>query len=164
MKRWKILAVMAVLGSIVVIGCDKKSSIRTVPEKINGDKHSTTISIKYAPDKLPAKHRYFVDAPEDGEYCRKIMFSINNPVKSFRYMEIEWVEAGDYKFLEDRTICQAPDFLPEEPIVIMYQVPSGIMMTRGISFVDKNGATRYFLIGESGMDGSLLLIEKSVKK
>ena len=103
----------------------------------------------------------------DSEYAQLIYIRTNIGVSDFKYIDITLddpsIDPFDYypsRML--REIYAMGELAPERPFAVAW-VDVGLMPTRGFSFVDDKGATRYFSISSSGYDGSLLLIEFNVK-
>ena len=64
---------------------------------------------------------------------------------------------GKADFLVD-TLYALDRLKPERPLVVALTF-YGSTPHHGISYLDSKGKTRYFTLGESGMDGSLELTE-----
>ncbi|NLL37724.1 MAG: hypothetical protein GX256_09425 [Fretibacterium sp.] len=103
----------------------------------------------------------FID--DDTEYQIKVVFSANVVVKDFKYFETTITEVdkdGKEVFDVIKELYSADELSPERPLVIRMSFP-GSMPSRGISYVDENGTTRYFAVCMSGEDGSIFLYEFS---
>ena len=98
----------------------------------------------------------FVEFDEAG--YQRIVLATNIAVKSFKYIEIGFNPDDDRMFFEKSVLYELQTLTPEKPFLVTW-MGLGTMPHRGISFVDENNLTRYFLIHESGLDGSLLVTE-----
>ena len=90
----------------------------------------------------------------------QIVLVADETVKDFKFLSlhIRMMNAdGSPQYLVDPMYSQ-PEFVPEWPLLVNMTF-YGDMPSYGISYVDQSGATRYFAIGMSGKDGSLLLLE-----
>ena len=148
MKRWKILAFMAVIGSIAAIGCSKKNVAGFTGNE-------PVISISKAPDKISGNYHFFVDHQTN----ERIMFRTKERVENFAYIEIlpSVDDEDNIVLLIGDVLFGLDDFAPEKPLVVTANIGSGIP-ARGIFFGYRGKVWRFY-ITESGMDGSTLLTE-----
>ena len=95
----------------------------------------------------------------DEDY-QKIIIMTNIAVSDFKFIEIEFLSDGDSDsmFGEKRVVYALGELSPEKPFVVTW-MGWGMIPHRGVSFVDEKGATRYFAISVSGLDGSLIFAE-----
>ena len=113
------------------------------------------ISIDHAPEIIPGEYHSFTD-----EYpYESIIFHTRENLENFAYIEILPSEdpEGNFALLIGELLFVLDNFTPDKPLVIYTSVGSGIP-SRGILFWHR-GSASYFYITESGMDGSLMLVE-----
>lgn len=95
--------------------------------------------------KYKSYHEYTND--KDGE---KLFIRTNTKVKEFAFISIK-VDGMKNKLSYNAgdTLFSADELSPEKPFVVKLLIP-GSSPAYGISFVDANGATRYYIINLSG--------------
>lgn len=131
----------------------------TVKVELNAD---------YATEELlsnPDSYQEFVDSTS--EYQLKVVFTANTAVREFKYLELgldeENQSEGDFHFIVVKELYTTEELSQEKSLVIA-MVLEGLIPNRGISYLDENGTTKYFTIGTSGEDGSVLLSEITISK
>ena len=91
-----------------------------------------------------------------------VCFTTERTVTDFRVLSLTFVsidENGSIAFSTEETHYQEA-LTPEVPLLVRMEL-MGTIPNNGISYVDADGATRYFAVEVSGFDGSLLLTEFS---
>lgn len=119
------------------------------------------ITVDYASDELLANTNSYDEVIIDlSEAQTRIVFTISNTVKDFKYLEILLTDCVDDKCFFDivEELYSINELRPERPLVIDMEF-IGSIPNRGISFVDETGIRRYFSINQSGKDGSVFLLE-----
>lgn len=94
-----------------------------------------------------------------------VCFTTERTVTDFRVLSLTFVsvdESGSLVFSTEETHYQET-LTPEVPLLVRMEL-MGTIPNNGISYVDANGATRYFALEVSGFDGSLLLTEFTPQK
>lgn len=89
-----------------------------------------------------------------------ICFTTERTVTDFRVLTLTFISAdenGNLAFSTEETHYQEA-LTPEVPLLVRMEL-MGTIPNNGISYVDANGAARYFAVEMSGFDGSLLLTE-----
>ena len=89
-----------------------------------------------------------------------ICFTTERTVTDFRVLTLTFISAdenGNLTFFTEETHYQEA-LTPEVPLLVRMEL-MGTIPNNGISYVDANGAARYFAVEMSGFDGSLLLTE-----
>lgn len=89
-----------------------------------------------------------------------VYFSTEHTVEDFKILSLTLEsidEEGNVNFTVEE-IDYHGTLTPEEPLLVRMEFV-GTIPNNGISYVDAEGATRYFLLNASGYDGSLLLTE-----
>ena len=109
--------------------------------------------------KMPADFRGEYHFFTDDHTSETMMFLATESVENFAYIEIyPFIDPNDDFFLLAGELLFGLDvFTPEMPFVVTASIGSGIP-ARAIHFEYK-GTVKYFYITESGMDGSLQLVE-----
>lgn len=95
-----------------------------------------------------------------GEELPLVCFSTEQTVADFKVLSLTFEavdDDGNIRFAVEETYNHGT-MTPEEPLLVRMEL-MGTIPNNGISYVDENGATRYFAIDVSGYDGSLLLTE-----
>ena len=103
----------------------------------------------------------FLDDDNDQTHpAHAIIITTNAPIRNFRISEMGWVDrqGGSWDFYARETLFNARRFTPENPLVIR-GVGWPNIPTRAYSFVGNDGVARYFTIGRSGYDGSIIANE-----
>ena len=113
------------------------------------------VTVAKAPDDIAGEYHFFAD----DQTSERIIFHAKESVENFAYIEIlpSVDPEGNFALLIGEALFGLDAFTPENPFVVTVNIGSGIP-ARGILFWDK-GSVRAFYITESGIDGSLMLIE-----
>ena len=119
---------------------------------------SPTLQIGHATDQVINKSDELYEY-NDSDYGEKIVIRTDGIQKNLDFISI------GFESRDGQTVLFAEDILysinelsPEKVLVIKTLISEGIP-SRGVSFLDANNIKRYFYIIESGIDGSLSLIE-----
>ena len=122
---------------------------------------TTSVSAEFAIERFLAQrpdHLFFSDGA-GSEVASKIVFSFDTPVTNFRFLSLEGEinPAGEFvcSNLEE---LYFKDLITENDLMVVETVLEGLVPTRGISFVDAGGNTRYYYLALSGEDNVPLLI------
>lgn len=89
-----------------------------------------------------------------------VYFSTENTVEYFKVLSLTFEsidDNGNVKFAVEETYHHGI-LTPETPLLVRMEL-MGTIPNNGISYVDANGATRYFTVDVSGYDGSPLMTE-----
>ena len=98
----------------------------------------------------------------DDEFFPPLILMTNTPIKNFSWLSLEHEVREDYNFFFVENILHTiNEFLPETPFAVSWP-QIGFTPVRGISFIDENDVLRYFVLHESGYDGSILLTDLDV--
>ena len=120
----------------------------------NHDTHDATVTISKAPGNMAGDYHFLADHQTN----ERIIFRTQKHIENFIYFEIEISDDDDnFGFLSGEVLFSIDNFTPEKPFVVTADIGSGIPV-RGI-LIEHSGMIKYFYITESGMDGSLALIE-----
>lgn len=119
------------------------------------------VTVDYASDDLLANTNSYDKVIIDlSEAQTKIVFTTDNTVKDFKYLEVLLTDCVDdtcyFDIVEE--LYSMSELRPERPLVIGMEF-IGSIPNRGISFIDETGIRRYFSINQSGKDGSVFLLE-----
>lgn len=89
-----------------------------------------------------------------------VYFSTESTVEDFKVLSLTFEsidDNGNVKFAVEETYHHGI-LTPETPLLVRIEL-MGTIPNNGISYVDANGATRYFTVDVSGYDGSPLMTE-----
>lgn len=89
-----------------------------------------------------------------------VYFSTENTVEDFKVLSLTFEsidDNGNVKFAVEETYHHGI-LTPETPLLVRMEL-MGTIPNNGISYVDANGAIRYFTVDVSGYDGSPLMTE-----
>lgn len=170
LKRAKtLLCWLAVLLLLLAGGCVAAMEPEADPanQSAPGSEPATSVtdgvyvSADYATEELLSRPGTFDEyvADDDSEYLVKLVFTAHTTVKDFRFLAIqaeEAAEAAGFHLKVDSVLYSQDELSPDKPLVVG-MVFVGTFPTRGISFVDENGTTRYYAVNMSGKDGSIVL-------
>ena len=114
------------------------------------------VSVEYATEEQLKKYK---DAntfalQEEGP---DILILPKETLKDFRISYVEY-DADNNKFNETKDLYTLPSITPDKPVLFKFNMPTipGIK----VSYTDESGIKQSGIIAESGMDGSLFLIEQ----
>lgn len=111
----------------------------------------------WADDTMPETPDYVM---EGSSIEGAVMFATDKPVKDFKIFTLSFVDFtddGKYYFTED-LLKWFGDMTPERDFTVQFAFP-GDLPSAGFSYKDLNGDFHRFMIGISGMDGSLYIEE-----
>ena len=96
---------------------------------------------------------------EIGPGHQRIIITTDKEIHDFQFAEVTYEVMNDeIAFSFGNVLYSVSSVTPDRPFVTTLMIPETIPQN-GISFIDGNGERMNFTISESGMDGSLLLIE-----
>lgn len=131
------------------------------PSQTDAPLRKATIAVDYADDQLlarPEAFDEFIDYPS--QYQVNLVFTTDVEVTEFKFLSLSFVdvdENGGMKF-DVEELYTAAQLTPERPLVIRMTFV-GDIPDRGISYRDTDGNIKYYALGMSGENGSLLLEE-----
>ena len=99
------------------------------------------------------------------ESAAKVAFFAQKPLKNFRVLNLEFVDAdedGNVLF-RAKSMYQQKELMPDCPLVVQ-GVFYGSIPNWGVSYEDETGEVRTYSVSVSGMDGSIVLSPISVTK
>lgn len=97
---------------------------------------------------------------DEGEYTNKVVLTFSTPITAFRVLELTCTADADGKIrCESFKELYALDSRTENDITVIQTGLDGLLPTRGISFVDNQGSTRFFYLALSGEDNVPLAVE-----
>jgi predicted small lipoprotein YifL len=174
MKHTKtILVFVLILALLSLAACGKKpadtEATPTLPptETAPGESGAPSdgqelLKADFAAAELLAKPDSFDEFIEkdfaESEYLVKLSFTAQTPLTDFKFLSITLSDVekdGEPLFTITDVLYSTAELNTERPLVIG-TVFEGDMPTRGISFVDDTGTTRYLSVSSSGLDGSLV--------
>ncbi|MBO5610156.1 MAG: hypothetical protein J5929_07305 [Eubacterium sp.] len=139
----------------------KGGSTETTETNGSGSKNvDCPISVEYA-DEEPSDSCIVYDPAYVDEYTTHILIKTSNDVKNFRIVTVTMEDSNDsYKFVP--TECYKLDFFTVNmPIYAGMNFP-GDLPNNGFIYTDENGKDRFFVIIQSGEDGSLGIAEEEL--
>ncbi|GBU28347.1 hypothetical protein R84B8_01905 [Treponema sp. R8-4-B8] len=169
-NKFKILKIIALL--IIISGCTKKIASQSETGETDIDNSfadETEIVIDVAgvdeSDYDPSSVHLFIP---NSNYPR-LKFTTNVPVRDFRWISISpvWDENDNIGWEVTDVLYLIEKFLPQKPLVVSW-MEVGIFPNSGISYLDKNGERKYFMLmsndyggdpEEEGYDGGVSLSE-----
>ena len=103
-------------------------------------------------------HVFYSDAAGN-EYASKVVLSFDTTITNFRFLQLEgnFDQAGEF-LCTDMQVLYSRDEITENDLMVVETVLEGLVPSRGISFVDAGGNTRYYYLTVSGEDNVPLLI------
>ena len=122
---------------------------------------TTNVYAEFAIERLLAQrpdHLFFSDAAGN-EYASKVVLSFDTPVTNFRFLQLEGEinQAGEF-ICTNMQQLYSRDEITGNDLMVVQTVLEGLIPTRGISFVDAGGNTRYYYLAISGEDNVPLLV------
>ena len=99
------------------------------------------------------------------ESTAKVAFFAQKPLKNFRVLNLEFVDAdedGNVLF-QTKSMYKQKELMPDCPLVVQ-GVFYGSIPNWGVSYEDETGEVRTYSVSVSGMDGSIVLSPISVTK
>ena len=118
------------------------------------EEQAPVITLVKMPADFRSEHHFFTDDQTN----ETMLFLTTENVENFAYIEIVPTYNGDnFVLLVGEVLFSLNAFTPEMPFAVTASIGSGIP-ARAIHFEYK-GTVKYFFITESGMDGSLQLVE-----
>lgn len=121
----------------------------------------TKVSAEFAIERFLAQRPdAAVFTVDEGEYTNKVVLTFSTPITAFRVLELEGdiSEEGTF-FCKSFKELYALDSRTENDITVIQTSLDGLLPTRGISFVDNQGNTRFFYLALSGEDNVPLAVE-----
>jgi len=110
--------------------------------------------------KVSGKMMGYLHFYTDQQTNARFIIRAKESVEKFAYFEVKQNKGGG--LVEGKTLFSLDDFTPEKPLVISANISEGIP-TRGIRFLSR-GSVHYYYLTESGVDGSLNLVEFAPKE
>lgn len=129
----------------------------------SADSSEPAVKIQWAEEALANFQSYDTLTADESEYQVKLLLSSNRPVKNFSFLKlsIDGVDEKGNLITSTESIYNSDALTPDHPLLVMMTF-YGDLPSYGISYVDENGETKSFFITQSGMDGSLLLVEFNI--
>ena len=125
----------------------------------SGNVSGANIQIDYATDELLGRYESFHEFIHEEEGGWLVIWT-DVPVKDFAYIKVGYdIIEDNVVFFADYVVYPIGELTLEKPFKVKTYAHYGTIPHYGISFTDANNEKKYFYINESGMDGSLLLVE-----
>jgi hypothetical protein len=111
----------------------------------------------YEEDAISRYQAYDVFRADDGEPQVGIVFAPSQPLRNFRVLALTFKDANDSGiFFDEKEIYRAEELSVSRPLLVRLTF-MGDIPNYGISYEGSDGKVHKFTVGESGMDGSLVL-------
>lgn len=122
---------------------------------------TTTVSAEFAIERFLAQrpdHLFFSDGEGDNA-ASKIVLTFDTTVTNFQFLKLEGTigQSGEFRCSNMESLYSR-DVITENDLMVVETVLEGLIPSRGISFVDAGGNTRYYYLALSGEDNVPLLI------
>ena len=122
---------------------------------------TTTVSAEFAIERFLAQrpdHLFFSDGEGDNA-ASKIVLTFDTTVTNFQFLKLEGTigQSGEFRCSNMESLYSR-DVITENDLMVVETVLEGLVPSRGISFVDAGGNTRYYYLALSGEDNVPLLI------
>ena len=138
---------------ILSAACGQRSPNRNAAESL-----SSTVQIEHATDKVVNRFGSFYEY-NDNDFGEKIVIWTDGIQKNFDFISVGSEYTGEQiSFFAEDILYSINELTSEKALMIKMFISEGIP-SRGISFLDENSVKRYFYISESGIDGSLSMVE-----
>lgn len=122
----------------------------------------TEVSSEFVIERFLAQrpdHKFFSDAA-GSPYASKILLTFSTDITNFRFLKLDGNVTEDGTFYCDNyTEEYTLDQLTTNDLMVVETVLEGALPTRGFSFTDASGNTRYFYLTLSGEDNVPLVVE-----
>ena len=129
--------------------------------KAESTEPATHVSAEFVIERFLAQrpdHLFFSDS-QGSEYASKVVLSFDTPVTNFRFLQLEGNINQAWEFVcTKQQPLYSRDEISENDLMVVETVLEGLIPTRGISFVDAGGNTRYYYLTVSGEDNVPLLV------
>lgn len=127
--------------------------------KPDSDTSATNVYAEFAIERFLAQrpdHLFFSDGSKDAS---KVVLTFDTNITNFRFLQLEGTfdSAGVYHCSNTRELYSKDEITVDDLMVVETNL-DGLIPTRGISFVDCGGNTRYFYLALSGEDNVPLLV------
>lgn len=122
---------------------------------------TTNVYAEFAIERFLAQrpdHLFFSDGTEH-ECASKVVLSFDTKITNFRFLQLtgEFDQLGAF-VCTDMQVLYSRDEITENDLMVVQTTLDGLIPTRGISFVDAGGNTRYYYLTISGEDNVPLLV------
>lgn len=130
----------------------------------NTDASESQVKIQWAESALNQYSDYYEYDVDNTEAQVKILLSTEKSLNDFKVLKLSLNDMGENADISFSTeeLYSLDKLTPERPLVLGMTF-FGTIPSYGISYVDANGYTKTYAISQSGMDGSLMLIDIDVK-
>ena len=138
--------------------CDDGSTWNRKPDSTAD---MTNVYAEFAIERLLAQRPdalFFSDA-EGNEYASKVVLSFDSKITNFHFLQLtgDFDQLGEF-ICGDMQVLYSQDEITENDLMVVQTVLEGLIPTRGISFVDAGGNTRYYYLTISEEDNVPLLV------
>lgn len=126
----------------------------------DSDSGECPISIDYTDEEPDGSCVVYEPAYVD-EYTTHVLFTTKKEVKNFRIVTVTMKDKDGGYYFEHEECYKLDAFSPDAPIYAGMNFP-GDLPNNGFIYTDENGKDRFFVISQSGLDGSIGYVEEEL--
>ena len=136
--------------------CDDGS---TWSRKPDSDTLTTNVYAEFAIERFLAQRPDYLFFSDGSEDASKVVLTFDTNITNFRFLQLEgsFDSDGAFHCAQTQELYFQEVITPDDLMVLETNL-DGLLPTRGISFVDAGGNTRYYYLALSGEDNVPLLI------
>ena len=104
---------------------------------------------------------YYKFAASESEYKVSFMVAANKTITDFKLYSLTWKDSAETIFtyeLSEKPLYELEKLTSDKPLMLTVEFP-GDMPAYAITFKDQNGTEKIYSLEQSGMDGSILLVD-----
>ncbi|MCL2433406.1 MAG: hypothetical protein FWD16_02675 [Clostridia bacterium] len=161
MKHKHTILLLLVIAVLVIAGCRNSATPNNPtppPPDAPPKELGQLLTVDYATEEVMdayITYNEFVEFDEEG--YQRLIFISREELTDFKFVEVEY--SDDTRAFEVvKELFELQSLRPDKPFVVTW-MERGALPHRAITFTDTQGATRRFLISESGNDGKLMLVD-----
>lgn len=121
------------------------------------DENGVVLRVQRADDTVLPASGYDEFTAYEGEYQVSLVFTTERALRDFKFLSVSFADTDESGavFFNTEELYAQDELTSERPFVVRTSFP-GDMPTNGVSYIDENGVTQYFAVGDNGYDGSLV--------
>lgn len=123
------------------------------------DTPATNVYAEFAIERFLAQRPDHIFFSDGSQYASKVVLTFDTHITNFRFLQLEgsFDSAGTYHCSKTQELYFREEITSDDLMVVETNL-DGLVPTRGISFVDAGGNTRYYYLVCSGEDSVPLLV------
>lgn len=133
----------------------EKETQAEVTKPVNGTQAKVTVDYTTQADE-DDKNAIFVTVA-DSEFATRISIKTNRDVDNFRFLKLTPESVTENGIAYSESVLYSAKELDDEDILIFKVTFNSDIPEYGMSYYDADGTLKLFSIGQSGMDGSIVL-------